>query len=273
VTSTDGLSTVSWPAGAFQQSVVVSLTPSLPTVPAAGFAAGGYGVQLQVQQTASAMLRTGFSQPLTIHIAPRNGSIAPMTSTDGTSWRPLQPLFSGALPKGAKAGYSRNADGSFDIETTTGGYFAVLPEISRPPAPASLTGRFSHGQLVLSWPKSISAAGPSISYQVTLTNRPLLSIPGQTTAAVGSIHHSGPSVYRVIATDAAGKVSEPSKSLVVLPSKRPTRLPKALPNWAWELFDWLQGGKAGARPKAPRIVPDWFWRWYDWRAAPFHIRA
>jgi hypothetical protein len=272
IASTDGLANVAWPAGAFEESVIVSLTPTRPAQPVRGFAGGGYGLQLQVHQTASAVLRNEFGAPLTIHIPPRPGYVAPMTSSDGTTWRPLQPLFSGTLSKGARAGYSRNANGSFDIETTAGGYFAVLPERSRPPAPAALTGRFSHGQLVLSWPKSVGPSGPAVSYQVTLTNHPLLSIPGQTTAAIGSIHHSGPSVYRVVATDAAGKASEPSKPLVLVPSKRPKKIPKTLPAWAWELFEWLQGGKAGKRPTAPRIVPGWFWRWYDWRAAPFHIR-
>ena len=126
---------------------------------------------------------------------------------------------------------------------------------------------------MLSWGKSTGPSGAAVSYQVTLTNHPLLAIPGQTTAAVARIHHASPSVYRVVATDAAGKVSEPSKPLVLIPSKRPSKLPKALPRWSFDLFNWLQNGKAGTRPHAPRIVPDWFWRWYDWRAAPFHIRS
>jgi hypothetical protein len=273
VTSIDGGATVSWPAGAFQQSVVVSLTPALPAEPVPGFAGGGYGVQLQVQQTATALLREGFGAPLTIHIAHRPDGLAPMSSRDGATWQPLPPLYSGALPTGAKAGYTRNADGSVDIATTAGGFFALLPEKSRPPAPGAPTARFSHGQLVLSWPKTTGAGGAAVSYQITLMNRPLLSIPGQTTAAIPRVHHSSPSVYRVLATDAAGKTSAPSKPLVILPSKRPAKLPKALPSWAWPLFEWQQGGKTGTRPKAPKILPAWYWRWYEWRAAPFHVRA
>ena len=115
VTSIDGGATVSWPAGAFQQSVVVSLTPALPAEPVAGFGGGGYGVQLQVQQTATALLRKGFSAPLTIHLTRRPDGLAPMSSSDGVGWQPLPPLYSGALPTGARAGYTRNADGSVDI--------------------------------------------------------------------------------------------------------------------------------------------------------------
>src|SRR5579871_3803479 len=219
VTSVDGTSSVSWPAGTFQSPTIVTLTPALPTQPVPGFANGGYGVQLSVQQSAPAVLHSAFAAPLTIHLPPRQGALAPMASTDGATWKPLQPLFSGALPKGAQAGYSRNPDGSVDIETTAGGYFALLPETSPPPAPTAVTGRFDHGALVLSWTKSQSASGPAISYRVTLGTKPLLSIPGQTTAALSSIHHDSPSVYRVIATDAAGRTSEPAKPLVILPSK------------------------------------------------------
>jgi len=273
VAAVDGMANVSWPAGAFEQSVVVSLSPALPPTPVQGFAGGGYGVQLQVQGTVSAQPKTSFSQPLTIHLPPRDGALAPMASSDGTSWHPLQPLFSGQLPRGAKAGYTHNANGSWDIQTASPGFFALLPELSRPPAPGALNGHFAHGQLVLSWPKSVAASGPAISYEVTLSNHSLLSIPGQTSAAVASIHHASPSVYRVIATDASGRASVPSQPLVVVPSARPKHLPKIIPQWAFQLSDWLASGRVSSRPKtAPRIVPDWFWRWAAWYQAPFHIR-
>ena len=71
MTSVDGNASVSWPPGAFQQPVVVTLTPALPSQPVPGFTSGGYGVELSVQQTASAMLRSGLAEPLTIRIAPR----------------------------------------------------------------------------------------------------------------------------------------------------------------------------------------------------------
>ena len=273
VAADDGISNVSWPAGAFQESVVVSLTPTQPTGPPAGFATGGYEVQLQVDQTTTSQPTTAFTQPLTIHIGAMPGSLAPMASANGSSWKPLAPLTSDLLPSGTSSGYIRNPDGSVDVITSVPGYFGLFPELSGPTAPATLTGRFSNGQLVLNWPKSTSAGGSAISYQVTLTNHPLLTIPAKTTALVSSIHHAAPSVFRVIATDSAGKTSEPSKPLVVLPSKRPAKLPKAIPHWAFVLAAWQQGGKSGPRPKAPRIVPTWYWRWDAWYVAPFRIRA
>jgi hypothetical protein len=272
--ATDGIASVSWPAGAFAQSVVVSLTAALPTEPVPGFGNGGYGVQLQVQGTVSAEPKRSFAQPLTIHIAARQGELAPMSSGDGTSWHPLQPLFSGQLAHGTEAGYTHNANGSWDIQTSAPGFFALLPELTRPPAPGDLTGHFAHGQLVLDWPKSVAVSGPALSYEVTLGNHSLLTIPGQTSAAIGSVHHTFPSVFRVVATDAAGKTSGPSKALVVLPSTRPKHLPKIIPQWAFALSDWLVSGRVTSRPKtAPRITPAWFWRWAAWYQAPFHIRA
>jgi Domain of unknown function (DUF1906) len=273
VSAGDGISTVDWPAGAFTSPVVVTLTPVTPVPTVEGFGSGGYDVQLKVQSTTGGTLGTSFSEPVTVHLGPLAGGLAPMTSTNGKTWKPLGALASAVLPTGTSAGYARNPDGSVDVVTTAGGYFALLPELGRPPAPASLAGHFEHGRLVLQWPRAMSASGPAISYQITIAGKPLITLPGQTTASLGSLHHTTPSVFRVVATDAAGKVSEPSKPLVVLPASRPKDLPKQLPEWAWNLFDWQQGGKAGTRPKAPKIAPDWYWKWAAWRAAPFRIRV
>ncbi len=273
VVATDGQATVSWPAGAFRQSVAVALTPATPAEPVSGFGSGGYGVRLQVQQTASGQPTTSFAAPLTIHIPAQPGNLAPMTSTNGTVWKPLPGLIGGVLPLAARAGYAHQSDGSFDIQTTAAGFFALLPDTTKPPPPALLDGHFSHGTLVLKWPESTDSSGAAASYQVTLTNQTLLSVTGQTTAALRAFHPDAPSVYRVLATDAAGNVSAPSKPLVVVPTRRPSKIPKALPAWAWQLFDWQQNGKPGPRPDAPKIVPSWYWRWAAWRAFPFHIRA
>jgi len=273
VTSADGAATVSWPAGAFSEPVVVSLTPSLPAQPVAGFGSGGYGVQLSVAQTQSNAAVASFSDPLTIHINPEQGPLAPLSSTNGTTWLPLPELVGGLLPAGIEAGYAREPDGSTVIETREGGEFALLPDTTPPPAPASLRGHFSHGTLVLAWPASSDAAGAAVSYQVSLTDMPLLTVSGQTVAALRAFHPSAPSVYRVRAIDAAGNLSAPSPPLVVLPTKRPAGVPDSVPAWAWSLFAWQQQGKVGSRPTTPRTLPEWFWRWRAWRSSPFHLKV
>ncbi len=274
VTSADGVASVSWQAGTFQRSVVVSLTPSLPATLVPGFGSGGYGVQLQVQQTATSLATTSFTAPLTIHIAPQQQpSLAPVSSASGTSWQALPELVGDLLPVGVSAGYAREPDGSIEIETRSAGRFALLPDSAPPPAPAALKGHFSHGSLVLSWPASTDPTGAPVAYQVSLTGQPLLTVTGQTDAALRAFHPHAPSVYRVRAIDAAGELSSPSPPLVVLPSQRPSAVPRALPTWAWLLFSWQLQGQVGTRPAAPLPPPAWYWQWRAWRIAPFHLRA
>jgi len=274
VTTSDGQATVSWQAGAFTQPVVVSLDPSLPSQPVPGYGSGGYGVALQVQATGTSAPAAAAADPLTIQFAPQSAAdLAPVSSSTGATWKALPELVGNLLPVGVSAGYAKEPDGSIEIETRSAGRFALLPDTTPPPAPATLTGHFSHGSLVLGWTASTDERGNAVAYDVTLTNAPLLSVTGQTTAALRAFHPTAPSVYRVTAVDAAGNVSPPSPPLVVLPTQRPAGVPDTVPGWAWQLFTWQQDGALGARPKAPLPPPAWYWRWRAWRIAPFHVRA
>src|SRR5262249_5869483 len=87
VIGNDGISTVTWPAGAFQQSVAVSLTPTTPTKPGPDFGSNGYEVQLLVQQLTSSEPASTFAQPLTIHIGAMPGALAPLASANGATWK------------------------------------------------------------------------------------------------------------------------------------------------------------------------------------------
>jgi hypothetical protein len=217
---------------------------------------------------------TSFTDPLTIDIAPQPlPHLAAVGSASGSSWQALPELVGNLLPLGAAAGYAREPNGSIEIETRSAGSFALLPDPTPPPAPARLSGRFSHGSLVLSWPPSNDATGNAVSYQVTLTNVPLLSVTGQPGAALRLFHRHAPSVYRVRAVDAAGNVSAPSAPLVVLPTSRPAGVPRSVPGWAWQLSAWQQEGGVGPRPRAPLPPPAWYWSWRAWRLAPYHLRA
>ncbi len=269
--SSDGVAGVSWPAGSFDGSVIVSLTPSLPSPPVAGFGAGGYGVRLAVEQTGTADQLTSFLEPLTITIGPQQGSLAPMYSTDGASWKPLPGLVGDLLPSGTEAAFAREPDGSVQIETRVAGMFALLPSTTPPPAPVQLSGHFSYGSLVLGWPASTDATGNAVSYRVSLGTQPLLTVGGETGAALRVFHPHAASVYRVQAIDAAGNISLPSPPLIVLPSHRPAGIPDELPAWAWRIFHWQQDGAVGPRPAAPKPLPGWYWLWRAWRVAPFHV--
>ena len=78
----------------------------------------------------------------------------------------------------------------------------------------------------------------------------------------------------MVATDAAGNVERAVEAARRAPvASGPPKLPKALPRWAWALFDWQQSGRVGHAAATRRGAPDWYWRWAQWRAFPFHIRA
>ena len=78
-------------------------------------------------------------------------------------------------------------------------------------------------------------------------------------------------VYRVQATDAAGNAGKASRAVVLLTKKRPAGLPRAVPRWAFGLFDYQR--HKGPRPAtAPKRPPAWYWRWAAWRAQPLRLR-
>ena len=73
-----------------------------------------------------------------------------MTSSDGVELAAAASRSSAArLADGAKAGYTRNPNGSFDIQTTTAGSSPCSRRRRARPRPRASTARFSHGQLVL----------------------------------------------------------------------------------------------------------------------------
>ncbi len=254
VGSGDNRAIVSWPDGAFTTPVAVTLTPVVPPP------ANGYAVQLTVTDTGTSAPVTTFGAPVTLHITGATG-LAPASSTDGVTWI--------ALPK---TSYKAASDGGVDIQTTVPGFFALLPDTVPPSRPDGFAGRFVNGTLRLSWSASTDNAGSIVSYNVLLDGSPLATVPAATRRAiVHTFHPSTQSVYRVQAVDAAGNVSTPSRALVVVPTRRPTGLPHALPHWAWDLYNAQHG--QGTRPaKAPKKLPAWYWRWAGWRSAPFHLK-
>ena len=74
---------------------------------------------------------------------------------------------------------------------------------------------------------------------------------------VRSFHAAAQTVYRVQAVDGSGIYGKPSQPVVVLPTKRPKDLPKALPRWAWSLFTWQHERRhapEGGAEEAARLV-------------------
>ena len=254
VGSGDNRAIVYWPNEAFPTPVAVTLTPVAPPP------ANGYAVQLSVTDTTTSIPVTSFDAPLRLHITGAAG-LAPSFSTDGVAWTPLP-----------RASYKAASDGGVDIQTTVPGFFGLLPDTVPPSRPDGFAGRFVNGALRLSWLPSTDNAGPVASYNVLLGGTPLATVPAPSRRAIVRTFHPGvPTVYRVQAVDGAGNLSTPSRALVVVSTKRPTGLPRALPRWAWDLYSAQHGH--GTRPaKAPKKLPAWYWRWAAWRSAPFHLK-
>jgi hypothetical protein len=269
VGSGDGNATASWPSGAFTQPVAVTLTPVAPAP-----APATYAVRLAVTQADGVTPVTTFAQPLTVTFLTPGTGVVPAFSGDGTTWTPLPAAVDGALPAGADAAYSVEPGGAFDVLTLVPGLFGLVPDTKPPTQPSALAGRFAKGALTLTWQPARDDSGIVASYRVLLDGAPLESVAGNVRrAVVRSFHPNGQTVYRVQAVDAAGNAGKPSRPLVVMPSVRPTGLPRALPRWAWALFTWQHGG-GGARPAtAPRRPPAWYWRWSAWRLRPFHLQS
>lgn len=271
VGSGDGKATASWPSGAFTTPVAVTLTPTQqPPAP------NGYAVQLTVMDTSTTPPTpvTSFASALTVHVDAIGPGLAPQWSTDGTTWTPLPLLTSATLPPGVQAGFTVEPDGSFDVLTLVPGYVGLLPDTVPPSQPQGFTGRFLNAALRLSWLPATDNSGAVATYQVLLDGNPLSTVPGSTPRAiVHAFHPTGQTVYRVEAVDAAGNAGKPSRPLVVVPTTRPATVPRAVPAWAWQLYNWQHGG-GGTRPaRAPRRPPAWYWAWAAWRAAPFRLKG
>jgi uncharacterized protein YfiM (DUF2279 family) len=263
VASGDGKVTATWTSGAFASTAVVTLTPTSQAP-----SPNGYAVQLSVTDSQTSRPITRFGAPVSLHLAVQANGLAPSFSTDGTTWK--------ALPKqtpGIDAGYTLLGDGTVEIETLVPGYFGLLGDTVPPSRPDGVAGRFVKGALRVSWRGSTDNAGPVVRYDVLLDGTPSAHVVGTARRViVRAFHPATPTVYRVRAVDVAGNASVASRAVVVVRTKRPADVPRAVPSWVFGLYDFQHG--TGTRPAAaPRKPPLWYWHWAAWRSAPFRLRA
>ena len=260
VTTSDGFTTVSWPAGAFAGTPTVTATATKLPAPVDGFAAGSYVVQLSVTNPDGSAV-TRFAAPVTVAFRTAAPIAVPALAASGTSWKPLP-----------STAYTRNADGSLTVSTTAAGSIGLLRDVAPPTRPTGLTGRFVHNRLVLGWRAPTDNSGSLAGYEITLNGKPLAAASATTpSASVLAFSPNGPSVFRVTARDAAGNVSARSAPVVVRPTPRPASVPHQIPNWTFQLYAWQQAGRGGKRPAAPLRPPSWYWQWAGWRLHPFRV--
>ncbi len=258
VTTSDGFTTVSWPANAFSGTATVTATPSKLLLSQNGFAAGSYLVQVTATNPDGSAV-TQFGAPVTVTFRSATPIAVPSFSTNGAVWKPL----------GAGA-YTRAADGSLTVSITQPGLIGLLRDTAPPTRPTGLTGRFVHGRLLLGWRAATDNSGAVAGYEITLNGKPLAAAT-KPAASLLAFSPGGPSVFRVRARDAAGNTSVGSAPIVVRPTPRPVSVPREIPNWTFQLFAWQQAGQQGKRPAAPLRVPSWYWQWAGWRLHPFRV--
>jgi hypothetical protein len=265
VSTADGVATASWPAAAFPvpATVTVSAAPTPPDP-------NGYAVLLAVTETDNQAPLDGFGAPVTVHIAKLSAGLIPAFSTDGTAWTPINPLTSTGLTSTQLTGYTRDSDGTYEIQTLVPGWFGLIADV-RPPTAPTVSARLTSAGLYLSW-GAATDDGTIASYAVLRNGNPLLTLTADARrAAVHSPATAAQTVYRVQATDEAGNAGQASRPIVLLTKKRPAGLPRAIPRWAFGLFDY-QRHKAPRPVNAPKRPPAWYWRWAAWHAQPFRLR-
>ncbi len=265
VSTADGVVTASWPAAAFPvpATVTVSAAPQPPDP-------NGYAVQLAVTETDNQAPLDGFGAPVTVHIAKLSAGLIPAFSTDGTAWTPIDPLTSAGLTTSQLTGYTRDADGTFEIQTLVPGWFGLIADV-RPPTAPTVAARLTSAGLYLTW-QPATDDGTIASYAVLRNGVAVTTLTANARRATVRKPSTGAqTVYRVQATDAAGNAGKASRPIVLLAKKRPAGLPRAIPHWAFGLFDYQRhrGPRPAAAPKRP---PAWYWQWAAWRAQPFRLR-
>jgi len=265
VSTADGVVTASWPAAAFPvpATVTVSAAPQPPDP-------NGYAVQLAVTETDNQAPLDGFGAPVTVHIAKPSAGLIPAFSTDGTAWTPIDPLASAGLTTSQLTGYTRDADGTYEIQTLVPGWFGLIADVQPPTAP-TVAARLTSAGLYLTWLPATDD-GTIASYAVLRNGVAVTTLTASARRTTVRRPSTGAqTVYRVQATDAAGNAGKPSGPIVLLTKKRPSGLPRAIPQWAFGLFDYQR--HRAARPKAaPKRPPAWYWRWAAWRAQPLRLR-
>jgi hypothetical protein len=264
VGSGDGKAAASWPAQAFTVPVAVTLTPTSQTS-----ATVGYSVQLSVTETGTQTPVARFGAPVTVHLLVAAAGLVPSYSADGTNWKAIPKLATGAVP--ADAGYTIDPDGTVEIQTFVPGYFGLRSDTSPPTQPPGFAGHFTGASLVLQWQGATDDSGTVASYQVLLDGTPVQKLRGSSRrTVVRAFHPTGLTVYRVRAVDPAGNLGKASPPVAIRPKSRPAGVPKALPRWAWTLFASQHG--QGPRPAAaPKKPPAWYWAWAAWRLTPYRL--
>ncbi len=122
--SSDGLTSVTWPAGAFDDEVVVDIAPKLASAfPSLPSDATVVDVTAFMRSTHAAV--TVLHGAIDVRFANASQGAHPLSSQDGTAWRDIPQLPTLNLPDGQQSGWFRDSDGTIHVLSRELSYFAL----------------------------------------------------------------------------------------------------------------------------------------------------
>ena len=123
--SSDGLTTLTWPVGAFSDSVVVHIAPKLasamPTLPKDAIV-----VQVTAFLRSTHAPVTDLGGVIDVRFPNATQGAHPLNSADGTSWRDIPQLQTLNLPDGQQDGWFRDSDGTIHVLARHLSYYALV---------------------------------------------------------------------------------------------------------------------------------------------------
>jgi uncharacterized repeat protein (TIGR02059 family) len=123
--SSDGLTLLAWPAGAFGDTVVVHIAPTLasamPTLPKDAIV-----VQVTAFLRSTHAPVTALGGVIDVRFPNATQGAHPLNSADGTSWRDIPQLQTLNLPDGQRDGWFRDSDGTIHVLARHLSYYALV---------------------------------------------------------------------------------------------------------------------------------------------------
>jgi hypothetical protein len=194
LTSADGQTDVTWPAGTFDDEVVVDVAPRSP----ADFASLPPDSRLV---SVTAYLRsthaqvTNLGDAIDIRFANASDSAHPLTSEDGKTWSEVPQLQTLSLAAGAPDGWFRDSDGAIHVLARHLSYYALAGE----EAATTLSMRIQTARRLWLAHRSFVAVRLSVTMPARVTGNFVGAdgtvVPGQTVKT--PTRHAGVTILRV----------------------------------------------------------------------------
>ena len=235
--SSDGASTVTWPAEIVPTTgMVVSIDP-LPVAASTGtfqivqapvgqaetgFSVGTNVINVTVRQNGNntggdtTMVHT-FIAPIVIHMDTLDPADVPATSQDGITWRPIPEIYSPTLYPGTTDGFLRTATG-VDIYTLHLTQFALLKDTKPPTAPDKITATLNGTDVTVRWSPAEDNSGSMAYYTLWIDGKDAKVLGGYVYEyTLGPVSKPDTHLYRVQATDGAGNSGPGSAAITGVP--------------------------------------------------------